>query len=303
MTKHVQFPTYLNRITSDGSVMKKRILFLILLPLFVTPFGWGTKLGADVPGLEGGIYDVPEIVCNNNGFCDNGERSELCTKDCTPKPKCFNHWCEYGETPETCPYDCSIPGNNCFIDPPVACPFGWARTTNWTDNYNCQRLGNCILVCNRNGICDGNENVRICPDDCAQVVVDELQKSYALMMQRLDGELQQLKSQAEMLQQNNQKLDSRIQAFVINDNSSTESDSNAFAFVLFFSALGLIGGSVYYVYNKQYAEDIPQSAGIQKPYVPYLKSLFLRTNDQEVLASQLIKIGWHPSIVRRARGK
>lgn len=292
-------------------------LLLASISFALTPMGWGTKFGGDVPGLEGGIYDVPPIVCNNNGVCDPGERKELCTQDCKPTPKCFNHWCEFGESPETCPYDCSIKGNNCIIDPDVRCPFGWVRGESWVDEYGCERLGNCIEVCNRNGKCDGNENIRTCPDDCSGQAIaaleQEYDKKYNALFAQLQEKIQEVEATKKELKQRQKLLDTKIQGMAISSAMATQTPqppqdrnkTSAYAFFLFFSTLGLIGVMSYYSIvrrlQKPAVEPIPPEARHQEPYIPYLRSLFLRADDHDRLEQQLLQQGWNKGVVGRAR--
>ncbi|MDP6293340.1 MAG: hypothetical protein QF486_00380 [Candidatus Woesearchaeota archaeon] len=286
------------------------LVFLVVATaaMALTPYGWGTKMGGDVPGIEGGIYHVPDVVCNNNGFCDEGEREELCTKDCQPQPKCFNHWCEYGETPLTCPYDCSIMGNNCFIDPDIKCPFGWVRGPSWQDEYSCERIGNCIEVCNRNGKCDEFESVTTCPDDCSAQAVQAMQQSYESMLEDMRQELDQVKkARTELVTRESKIQGLTIQAVeVIPDTPIDQEETAAYAFFLFFSTLGLIGVMSFYSISRRFQDtpqndDIPPAAATQQQYVPYLRSLFMRAEDHEILQQQLLSAGWHPGVVRRAR--
>tara|TARA_B100001964_G_scaffold152217_1_gene167569 strand:- start:24 stop:485 length:462 start_codon:yes stop_codon:yes gene_type:complete len=150
--------------------------------------------------------------------------------------------------------------------------------------------------------------VTTCPDDCSAQAVQAMQQSYESMLEDMRQELDQVKkARTELVTRESKIQGLTIQAVeVIPDTPIDQEETAAYAFFLFFSTLGLIGVMSFYSISRRFQDtpqndDIPPAAATQQQYVPYLRSLFMRAEDHEILQQQLLSAGWHPGVVRRAR--
>jgi hypothetical protein len=100
-------------------------------------------------GYRNNISYCTSEVCGN-GECKELENKWNCPEDCGTAPDCRDE--NYGCTPDPIPCCSGLKSSALFADP----------------NGDCSEMANCGTICIPcgNGVCDANEGICNCPEDC-----------------------------------------------------------------------------------------------------------------------------------------